>query len=88
MAESPDSRAAAWQEHILAVWDKGRVIKGYKSNEWRHDAYGNVIRFADYGNRDSKYGWEIDHITAVADGGSDALSNLRPLQWEANVRRN
>ena len=40
-----------------------------------------------YGNRDSQYGWEIDHIRPVANGGSDEISNLRPLQWENNAAK-
>ena len=36
-------------------------------------------------HRGSIYGWEIDHIKPKKDGGSDDLSNLRPLQWEANL---
>ena len=32
----------------------------------------------------SAQGWEIDHIVPVARGGTDALSNLRPLHWRNN----
>ena len=31
------------------------------------------------------YGWEIDHIVRLKDGGPDTLGNLRPLQWRANA---
>ena len=81
-------RDVSEQKRINNVWNKGEVIPGYHSNVWRLDAYGNVIQFSDYADRDSEYGWEIDHITPVKDGGSDNLSNLRPLQWKVNVRRN
>ena len=69
------------------VWQKGAIIPGYDAVLWRRDAGGNAISFSEYGNRDSDYGWEIDHIIPVANGGSDLLSNLRPLHWKANVAR-
>ena len=70
---------------IEAVWCKGQHIKGFSPGEWRCDACGNLIKRIEYGNRDSDYGWEIDHIDP--DGG-DFLSNLRPLYWKTNVQRN
>ena len=71
----------------ITVWNKGTTIPNYDAAEWRHDAFGNSISFAAYGDRDSDYGWEIDHIVPVAEGGDDLLANLRPLHWKANVAR-
>ena len=70
-----------------AVWNKGQIIAGYNPLIWRRDYMGNAIRYSDYGDRLSVHGWEIDHITPVALGGSDDLANLRPLHWRANAQR-
>lgn len=72
------------QEIIELVWRKGAVISGRDSNAYRKDACGATIKRIEHGNRDSVYGWEIDHINP---DGSDFLSNLQPLQWENNVEK-
>lgn len=72
---------------VIAVWIKGAVIVGYDPATWRRDVYGLAIKFADYGNRDSEYGWEIDHIVPQSRSGSDHPSNLRPLHWQNNAKR-
>ena len=69
----------------IAVWAKGRVIAGYDASIWRHDDFGFVIRFSDYGDRNSEYGWEIDHIIASALSGPDNITNLRPLHHRKNA---
>lgn len=69
-------------EMIQKVWEKGKIIGDNDPTTWRQDECGAWIGRVYYGNRNSEYGWEIDHISP---GGSDALSNLRPLQWKNNT---
>jgi hypothetical protein len=78
--QSPESKK-------LAVWQKGRVAPGYDPAVWRHDENGNPIKYDEYGNRSSMHGWEMDHYPIPeAQGGSDDISNLRPLHCIANAR--
>ena len=73
---------------IIAVWSKGHVVPDYDASVWRRDHYGTAIRFGDYGDRDAKYGWEIDHIQRKSDRGSDHISNLRPLlRWGESISK-
>jgi 5-methylcytosine-specific restriction endonuclease McrA len=69
------------------VWEKGKVVEGADRAVWRKDECLAWIGRSQYGNRKSQYGWEIDHITPESEGGTDALSNLRPLQWENNASK-
>lgn len=51
------------------------------------DACGSEIRWEDYGNTNSSYGWEIDHIVPLNVKRDDGLDNLQPLQWENNRKK-
>lgn len=70
-----------------AVWAKGKIVADNDPTNFRQDECGAWIQFSKYGDRKSPYGWEIDHITSQDHGGSDALSNLRPLQWQNNASK-
>ncbi|HEY4498803.1 MAG TPA: HNH endonuclease signature motif containing protein [Candidatus Paceibacterota bacterium] len=72
---------------LSAIWAKAPVVTGYDMNVYRKDICGAWIAWRDYGNRNSQYGWEVDHVLPVAKGGSDELSNLRPLHWQNNTRK-
>ena len=72
------------EEQKKAVWLKGSVIPDKLSSVCRQDKCGRVMRWAEHGNRNSEYGWEIDHIKPVSNYGGDELSNLQPLHWENN----
>ncbi|GAN16110.1 HNH endonuclease [Legionella pneumophila] len=72
---------------ILDVWNKAKVVSGHSQYEWRYDTCVKLIRFSDYGNVYSVYGWEIDHIIPVSRGGTDNLANLQALQWKTNRKK-
>jgi len=72
---------------ISAVWRKGRIVSSEGPGVFRKDACGAWMEFSKHGDRDAKYGWEIDHIKPVVHGGSDVLSNLQPLHWRNNAEK-
>lgn len=73
---------------LLGIWQKAQAIDATnEARGFRKDACGAWIRLADYGNRDSDYGWEVDHIVPTARGGLDAFANLRPLHWRNNAAK-
>lgn len=71
-------------EAIEMVWQKATTESGNDPNRFRKDKCGAWILRTEYGNRNSVYGWEIDHINP---NGGDYLYNLQPLHWENNVAK-
>lgn len=79
----------------IEIWEKARIIEGYDPDRYRQDACGAWIDFNEYQNRNSNYGWEIDHIfpksklleANVLLDDIDNLDNLRPLNWKNNLSK-
>lgn len=69
------------------VWSKGIIVPNFNQNLYRKDQCNAWMTYSEYGNRDSSFGWEIDHIKPTSNGGLDALSNLRPLHWKNNAAK-
>ena len=81
------------QKMIDDVWEKAEKpifssdISVEEKYKWRKDQCGAWICYQEYGKRNTKYGWEIDHITPESKGGKSILSNLRPLHWKNNASK-
>jgi len=68
------------------VWAKGHPIPRADRAVWRTDDHGNILNWFDYGDRNSPYGWEMDHYPIPKSlGGSNAVGNLRPLHCRLNA---
>ena len=71
-----------------AAWARtSPVSNSLNSWEFRKDAMGNLVRYADYGNRHSPFGWELDLIVPRSVGGSTDAENLQALHWKATAAR-
>ena len=76
------------EQTIQRVWEKAKFVNDDNEKKgFRKDQCNAWINRGQYGNRNSDWGWEIDNITPESQGGSDELSNLRPLHWENNVSK-
>ena len=81
-----DNLVMPFNEKIIRdVWAKGQVVGSNNPDEYRKDECGAWMYFSHYSNRNSQYGWEIDHIEFVDHVASKDLNNLRPLQWQNNI---
>ena len=51
------------------------------------DDYGTLIDKAAYGDVNSEFGWDLDHIVPRSRGGGNEESNLRPMHYSNNRAR-
>ena len=72
-----------------AAWSRTSPVSDRQLNSWefRKDSLGNLVRFADFGNRHSPFGWELDFILSRALGGGTSPENLQALHWKAGAAR-
>ncbi len=68
---------------IVNVWAK--ATNNYERIELEaFDVNGRLMLWDEYRNRNSEYGWEIDHILPREKGGETSIENLQPLNWRTN----
>ncbi|HSR50088.1 MAG TPA: HNH endonuclease [Acidobacteriota bacterium] len=80
-----DSQGRPFSDEVVqAVWEKGQPIAGISPSQRRRDSCGAIIDRSFFGRRKTPFGWEIDHVRPLSQGGSDALDNLQPLHWMNN----
>ena len=87
LIDAEQKKRSAEEKKKLAIWAKGKIVPGSDSKIVRIDEDSEVMLYAEYGNRDSDYGWEFHHVIRKRNGGSDAISNLIPLNWRSNLDR-
>ncbi len=84
------------EELKQAIWNKGVVDEKYPSERVRKDACGAFMLYEDFGDRNSIFGWEIDHIypasklklrNDITAEQVDDMKNLRPLNWRNNASK-
>lgn len=77
------------------AWCSALIIPEHNPDHIRQDACGAWIVYEDYNNRDSMFGWEIDHIYPVSRLRClgvpvvlwDNPLNIRALHWRNNLSK-
>ena len=68
-------------------WEKAPKRINLNEDEFRFGAAGALIHYDDYGDEDSKFGWNIDHRKPTSEGGTDENSNIRAMHRENNLAK-
>ena len=64
-----------------AAWARTSPVSSANSWDIRKDCLGNLVRYTDFGNRHSPFGWELEYM------GSAEPDNLQALNWKAVAAR-
>lgn len=68
------------------VWSKALEVPWSDPALVRKDRHGYLMRFSDYGDHSSAFGWEIDRLIPITLGGPEEEWNLEPLNWMMNKK--
>ena len=75
------------EDIIEQVWQRAKIVANNNPDVFRQDYAGAWIRRDQYGQRDTIYGWEIDHCKPISKDGDDSIGNLYPLHWRNNQKK-
>jgi hypothetical protein len=65
------------------VWRKGKKDDN-SGLVWRKDDCTAWIKYDEYGDRDSRFGWEVDYIDPTK---GDSIDNKRPFHWKNYIAK-
>jgi hypothetical protein len=69
-------------ETRVRAWESCAPIPGCDKAIWRQDAEGRVIRWGDFGDRFSRYGWELQaRLKTSLLGRVLAAKRLEAVHW-------
>lgn len=69
------------------AWKQAQPVFGLDARHWRTDFAGRFIYWPAYEDRSHPYGWELGHILARIEGGSDHLHNIQAEHWTTNLSK-
>ncbi|MEM7699720.1 MAG: hypothetical protein AAF236_15100 [Verrucomicrobiota bacterium] len=78
------TRSGYEPEVIEQVWQFARRVEGIDCSLWRQDESGEWIYRLDYGNRHSRFGWEI--FDPGIGRHRQGITTMRPLHWQSFLR--
>jgi hypothetical protein len=71
----------------VEAWERCARIPGCDKAVWRQDAGGRVIRWADFGDRFSRYGWEVvSRPRPGVLGRALSVKRLEAIHWRGLTR--
>eukprot|EP00971_Amphidinium_carterae_P307012 6101233-Amphidinium_carterae.1 len=74
------------KQNVDKLWEMSKEIKGKDPDLYRRSADGSTMYKHNYG-KDSKMGYQVDHIKARSSGGSDNIRNLQLLNSHYNMSK-
>lgn len=83
------------EQQKKSVWNRARSVDGHDPQRWRKDCCGAWIEWNKYGDNNSIYGWEIDHIFPISEMEKHNIpkeemhdpKNLRAMQHSNNASK-
>jgi hypothetical protein len=67
------------------AWNQALISLQHNPDLYRIDPFGRLIHWHAYGDRTHSHGWELGHIVAKIDGGSDEDHNIQAEHYESNL---
>lgn len=79
---------ALLEELKRSAWARTSPVGNHQHAwEFRKDRLGNLVRYGDYGNRKSPFGWELAAIEPRGLAGVTDAGSVQALHWRASAAR-